>query len=260
MFLKNFKWISLIHNTKLYIVERVFEPDYFYKIYENNEILVINKRFCLVVHPSKSNIKGTLVNAILSYKKTDFINLPRAGLVHRIDKDTSGLLIIAKNLVSYRDLKTKIKEKSIIREYDVVVIGQLDIGGYINSQIGRNIKYRNKKNIVNDEGKIAITHFRVLERFNTHTYLRCWLETGRTHQIRVHMQSISRAVIGDELYLNNKILPNLNIRQALHAHCLILKHPSKQIYIKLLAKLPKDMTLLLALLRTNKIHTISHTL
>ena len=252
--------ICLIHKHIFYFAEQVVEPEYFslYKNYEDNKILIVNKRQGLVVHPSKGNIKGTLLNELLSYNKTAFIKIPRAGLVHRIDKETSGLLIIAKKIVTYTKLKQKIQDKSIIREYDAIVIGQIDVGGYIKAQIGRHLINRKRNKIVNKDGKLAITYYRVIEKLYSHTYIRCWLETGRTHQIRVHMESIKHAVIGDELYLKNKRFPTIKIRQALHAHCLFLQHPSKTIIIKTLAKKTKDITILLTVLRQNQIYTISH--
>lgn len=241
-----------------YFVEKVFKPEDIKIdiIYEDKDLMIINKNNGLVVHPSKGNIKGTLVNALL-YHNPELIKLPRAGLVHRIDKETSGLLLIAKTFVTYINLIKQIKYKSIIREYDALVIGKLFTGGCIKAQIGRHFKNRKRK-IVRIDGKLAITHYRVIERFNSHTYIRCWLETGRTHQIRVHMEYINRSLIGDSIYLKKKIkiLPNFK-RQALHAHCLIFKHPSKQEKLKKKVKMPKDMKILLNILRNNKIYTMS---
>ncbi|CAA3705975.1 RluA family pseudouridine synthase [Candidatus Portiera aleyrodidarum] len=235
--------------------EKVLKPEdiKIYIIYEDKDLMIINKNHGLVVHPSKGNIKGSLVNALLIMYHTELIKLPRAGLVHRIDKETSGLLLIAKTLVTYKKLIKQIKDKSIIREYDALLIGKLFSGGCIKAQIGRHFKNRKRK-IVRSDGKLAITHYRVIERFKSHTYIRCWLETGRTHQIRVHMEYINRSVIGDSIYLKKKILPNFK-RQALHAHCLIFKHPSKK--IKIQVKMPKDMKILLLLLRNNNIYTMS---
>lgn len=191
--------------SKDYFVEKVLTPEdiKIYIIYEDIDLMIINKNHGLVVHPSKGNIKGTLVNALLYHNKTELIKMPRAGLVHRIDKETSGLLLIAKTLVTYKKLIKQINDKSIIREYDALVIGKLFTGGYIKAQIGRHFKNRKRK-IVRSDGKLAITHYRVIERFKSHTYIRCWLETGRTHQIRVHMEYINRSLIGDSIYLKKK--------------------------------------------------------
>lgn len=249
--------IVLLSGCKDYFVEKVLKPEdiKIYIIYEDKDLMIINKNHGVVVHPSKGNIKGTLVNALLIMYHTELIKMPRAGLLHRIDKETSGLLIIAKTLVTYKKLIKQIKDKSIIREYDALLIGKLFTGGCIKAQIGRHFKNRKRK-IVRNDGKLAITHYRVIERFKSHTYIRCWLETGRTHQIRVHMEYINRSVIGDSIYLKKKILPNFK-RQALHAHCLIFKHPSKKEKIKIKVKMPKDMKILLNILRNNKIYTMS---
>ncbi|AGI27095.1 Ribosomal large subunit pseudouridine synthase D [Candidatus Portiera aleyrodidarum] len=250
--------IVLLSINKDYFVEKVLKPEDIKIdiIYEDKDLMIINKKHGLVVHPSKGNIKGTLVNALLYHKNnTELIKMPRAGLVHRIDKETSGLLLIAKTLVTYKQLIKQIKDKSIIREYDALVIGKLFIGGCIKAQIGRHFKNRKRK-IVRSDGKLAITHYRVIERFKLHTYIRCWLETGRTHQIRVHMEYINISLIGDSIYLNKKILPKFK-RQALHAHCLIFQHPTKKEKVKIKIKVPKDMKILLNILRNNKIYTMS---
>ncbi|CEI58662.1 RluA family pseudouridine synthase [Candidatus Portiera aleyrodidarum] len=248
--------LALLSFNKDYLVEKVLKSEKLKIdiIYEDKDLMVINKKPGLVVHPSKGNLKGTLVNAILDCYP-ELRKLPRAGLVHRIDKDTSGLLIIAKTLVTYKKLIKQIKYKSIIREYDALVIGKVFTGGSIKTKIGRHFKNRKRK-IVRSDGKVARTHYRVIEKFKSHTYLRCWLETGRTHQIRVHMDYINRSLIGDYIYFKKKILPNFN-RQALHAHCLQFEHPTKNEKIKLKVKLPKDMKYLLNRLRYNNIYSRS---
>lgn len=248
--------IVLLSGCKDY--EKVLKPEDIKIIYEDKDLMIINKNHGVVVHPSKGNIKGSLVNALLIMYHNELIKMPRAGLLHRIDKETSGLLLIAKTLLTYKKLIKQIKDKSIIREYDALLIGKLFTGGCIKAQIGRHFKNRKRK-IVRSDGKLAITHYRVIERFKSHTYIRCWLETGRTHQIRVHMEYINRSLIGDSIYLKNnliKILPNFK-RQALHAHCLIFKHPSKQEKRKIKVKMPKDMKILLKILRINNIYTMS---
>ncbi|CEL12359.1 Ribosomal large subunit pseudouridine synthase D [Candidatus Portiera aleyrodidarum] len=248
--------IALLSFNKDYLVEKVLKSEKLKIdiIYEDKYLMVINKKPGLVVHPSKGNLKETLVNAILNYNP-ELRKLPRAGLVHRIDKETSGLLIIAKTLVTYKKLIKQIKYKSIIREYDALVIGKVFAGGAIKTKIGRHFKNRKRK-IVRSDGKVAITHYRVIEKFKSHTYIRCWLETGRTHQIRVHMDYINSSLTGDYIYFKKKILPNFN-RQALHAHCLQFKHPTKNEKIKLKVKLPKDMKYLLNRLRYNNIYSRS---
>ncbi|CAA3704866.1 Ribosomal large subunit pseudouridine synthase D [Candidatus Portiera aleyrodidarum] len=258
--LSNSKSLSnSISTTKFYFVEKVFQQNNLklYICYEDNDLIILNKTHGLVVHPSINNIKGTLVNLLLFYiyKNTELINMPRAGLVHRIDKETSGLVVITKNLLTHKNLIKQIKDKSIIREYDALVIGNFFLGGCIKAQIGRHSKNRKRKIVLNN-GKLSITHFRVIEKFKLHTYLRCRLETGRTHQIRVHMEFLNRPLIGEVMYLKKQILPNFN-RQALHAHCLIFKHPSKKEKEKVKIKMPKDMKFLLTILRSNKIYTLS---
>lgn len=216
-------------------------------VYEDKDIVVVNKNKGMVVHPAPGNYTGTLVNALLYHcKDLSGINgVIRPGIVHRIDKDTSGILVIAKNDDAHNELAKQFKDHSIKREYYALVENRFSAKqGIINKPIGRNKKDRLKMGVVED-GKHAITHYEVLETYNNGIVLvKCMLETGRTHQIRVHMASIGHPLIGDELYGAKKQKVKLS-GQALHAKNLGFIHPKTKEYIEFESELPEYFTELL---------------
>uniref|UniRef100_UPI003F5CBD26 23S rRNA pseudouridine(1911/1915/1917) synthase RluD n=1 Tax=Buchnera aphidicola TaxID=9 RepID=UPI003F5CBD26 len=230
-------------------------------IYEDDDILVIDKSSNLVVHPYPGNNKGTLLNALMFHNKN--INyVPRCGIVHRLDKNTTGLMVVAKNFLSYNILKRLIKNKKIKREYRAIVNGKVLTGGTVNQPIRRHLINRMKM-IVHPKGRKSITHYRVIEKFRYHTYLKIFLETGRTHQIRVHMLHVHHSILGDPTYKNNKnnfffktsdkLKKKLSKfpRQALHASKLSFLHPTKKINMSCKSRLPTDMQNILMCLRKN---------
>ena len=211
--------------------------------YEDDCMLVVNKPKGMVVHPAPGNRNGTLVNALLYHCKESLSGINgvlRPGIVHRIDKDTSGLLLVAKNDLAHVSLAQQIKEHSLDREYVSVVYGKLkEQEGIIDAPIGRNPNDRKKMSVINTNSKPAITHYYVLEEFNDFTYVRLRLETGRTHQIRVHMSHIGHPVAGDAVYGPQKnIITSLN-GQCLHARLLGFTHPVTGERIKISAELPQ---------------------
>lgn len=193
-------------------------------VYEDDDVVVVNKPQGMVVHPAPGHPDHTLVNALLYHCPLSTINGEfRPGIVHRIDKDTSGLLMVAKNDMAHRSLAAQLKAKTNKREYVALVHGVIkDDQGTIDAPIGRSRKDRKKQAIVSD-GRHAITHFKVLKRYRHYTLVSCRLETGRTHQIRVHMKSIGHPLVGDPLYGPRKTLPGAG--QYLHARLLGFKHP-----------------------------------
>ena len=210
-------------------------------IYQDDALLVVNKPAGLVVHPAAGNWGGTLLNALLFHFPT-LTDIPRAGIVHRLDKNTSGLLVVAKTLEAQTSLVRQLQARTVKREYRAIVWGQVWRNGKIEEPIGRHPHARTKMAVTRN-GKPAITHYEVLERFGTNTYLRCNLETGRTHQIRVHMKHVEAPMVGDPIYGIGNIIPHRLMdevlretilsfkRQALHAVKLGLIHPvSNQIY------------------------------
>ncbi|MCI6693139.1 MULTISPECIES: RluA family pseudouridine synthase [unclassified Clostridium] len=220
-------------------------------IYEDKDIIVLNKPQGVVVHPAPGNYSGTLVNGLL-YHCNDLSGINgviRPGIVHRIDKDTSGILVIAKNDDAHNALAEQFKEHSIKREYYALVEGKFNnLEGTIDKPLGRNKKDRLKMAIVED-GKRAVTHYKVLEQYNNNTSLiKCMLETGRTHQIRVHMSSIGHPLVGDPLYGSKKQKFKLN-GQVLHAKTLGFIHPTSKKYMEFDSELPKYYLDLLNLLR-----------
>ncbi len=211
-------------------------------IYEDEHLLVVNKPKGMVVHPAAGNYTGTLVNALL-YHCGDSLSgingVIRPGIVHRIDKDTSGLLIVAKNDTAHKGLASQIKEHSFTREYRSVVVGNIkDDSGTINAPIGRHPKDRKKQAVTDKNSRNAVTHFQVLERFNGFTYLKLRLETGRTHQIRVHMSYRGTPVAGDVVYGNPKKTYGLN-GQCLHAALIGFVHPITGEYLEFESDLPE---------------------
>lgn len=219
-------------------------------IYEDNDVIVVNKPQDMVVHPAPGNYNGTLVNALLYHcKDLSGINgILRPGIVHRIDKDTSGILVIAKNDNSHNKLAAQLKDHSMNRTYYALVEGRVkEEEGTVDAPIGRHPVDRIKMAIVKD-GREAITHYKVIERFNHYTLVKCNLETGRTHQIRVHMASLGHPLVGDEVYGFKKQKFKLK-GQVLHAKTLGFIHPSTNEYIEFNSKLPQYFEELLNILR-----------
>lgn len=210
-------------------------------IYEDDDLLVVNKPKGMVVHPAAGNPDGTLVNALLYHCKGSLSGINgviRPGIVHRIDKDTSGLLIVAKNDFAHVHLAEQIKEHSFTREYRAVVHGNLkDEEGTIHAPIGRSPKDRKKMAVTDKNSKDAITHYTVLARYPGYTYVKCRLETGRTHQIRVHMAYTGHPVAGDQVYGPKNTLKGLN-GQCLHAGLIGFVHPRTGAYLEFEAPLP----------------------
>lgn len=210
-------------------------------IYEDDDLLVVNKPKGMVVHPAVGNFTGTLVNALLYHCGNTLSGINgeiRPGIVHRIDKDTSGLLIVAKNDYAHNKLALQIKEHSFNREYEAVVYGNIkNQEGIIDAPIGRNPADRKKMAVTSKASKNAITHYRVLNRYNGFTHIKLKLETGRTHQIRVHMAYIGHPVAGDILYGPKKVIKSLN-GQCLHARLIGFIHPRSGKYIEFETELP----------------------
>ncbi len=210
-------------------------------IYEDNDLLVINKKKGMVVHPAAGNQSGTLVNALLFHCKNSLSGINgkiRPGIVHRIDKDTSGLLIVAKNDFSHNKLAKQIKDHSFKREYETIVYGNIkNDSGTINFPIGRHQIDRKKMSVIYKNSKTAITHYKVIKRYYKFTHLKLKLETGRTHQIRVHMSYIGYPVAGDHVYGPKKVIKELN-GQCLHAKSIGFIHPRYEKYLEFESKLP----------------------
>ncbi|MDY1198881.1 23S rRNA pseudouridine(1911/1915/1917) synthase [Pseudomonas aeruginosa] len=230
-------------------------------VYEDEHILVIDKPAGLVVHPAAGHQNGTLLNALL-YHVPDIANVPRAGIVHRLDKDTTGLMVVAKTLEAHTKLVAQLQARSVSRIYEAIVIGVITSGGTIDAPIGRHGVQRQKMAVV-DAGKVAVSHYRVLERFRAHTHTRVKLETGRTHQIRVHMSHIGYPLVGDPVYGGRFRIPPVASqtlvqtlrefpRQALHARFLELDHPATGVRMKWESPLPEDFLWLLSLLRQDR--------
>lgn len=221
-------------------------------IYEDNDILVVNKPKGMVVHPAFGNYTGTLVNAVMEYcgdRLSDINGVIRPGIVHRIDKDTSGALVIAKNNIAHENLSNKLKSHDINRIYVALVEGVIqEENGKIDAPIGRHPVERKKMAVNTKNGRMAVTYFKVLERYNDCTFVELKLETGRTHQIRVHMAYIGHPVIGDKVYGRKKQKYELE-GQALHAKLLGFTHPVSGEYVEFEAELPEYFEELLAELR-----------
>ena len=229
-------------------------------VYEDEDILVINKPAGLVVHPAAGHADGTLLNAILHHAPS-VAALPRAGIVHRLDKDTTGLMVVAKTLRAHKCLVEQLQDRSMGREYEAVVLGVMTGGGTVDEPIGRHGTQRIKMS-VSHSGKPAITNYTIIKRFREHTHLRLKLETGRTHQIRVHMAHIRYPIVGDPLYGGRLRLPKAAQpelvdllrefkRQALHAKKLALIHPASEELLQWECELPQDMQQLLQLLKAD---------
>lgn len=229
-------------------------------IYEDDAILVINKPVGMVVHPGAGNFTNTLLNALL-HRYPDQQKLPRAGIIHRLDKDTSGLLVVAKTADALQNLSAQLKARTIKRIYQTIINGILTSGGTVTAPIARHPMQR-KRMAVMDTGKPAVTHYRVMERYRAHTRIKVQLETGRTHQIRVHMTHIQHPILGDPVYGGRLQLPKGATpplvdelrrfkHQALHAYELGILHPTTNEEMLWRAPLPEDMQELIHILRND---------
>jgi 23S rRNA pseudouridine1911/1915/1917 synthase len=232
-------------------------------IHKDDDLLVINKPAGLVVHPGAGNPDGTLVNALLHFDPS-LANCPRAGIVHRIDKDTTGLLVVARHLQAHQSLVSQLQSHQVVRRYHAVTNGTITYGGSVNQPIRRHPTQRTKMS-TGEVGKEAITHYHVVRRFRAHTHITCQLETGRTHQIRVHMQHIGHPLVGDTTYGGRPHLPKQCSaelktqlqqfpRQALHAFELQLNHPRSGQHCIWTCPLPKDISRLIQALDDDQKH------
>jgi 23S rRNA pseudouridine1911/1915/1917 synthase len=227
-------------------------------IFEDDDIIIINKPAGLVVHPAAGHWEDTLLNGLLHYYPA-IAQVPRAGIVHRLDMDTTGLMVVAKTIQAQTELVSQLQDRSMGREYEAVVGGVMTGGGTVEEPLGRHSRNRQKMAVVG-MGKEAITHYRVLKRFRAHTHIRLKLETGRTHQIRVHMSYINYPLVGDQLYggrfrlpkgVSPQLLEKLKgfNRQALHAKRLELFHPVSGELMAWEVDLPDDLQSLLSSLK-----------
>jgi 23S rRNA pseudouridine1911/1915/1917 synthase len=231
-------------------------------LHEDADVFVIDKPAGLVVHPGAGNHSGTLVNALL-FRDPSLAALPRAGIVHRLDKDTSGVMVVARTLQAHAALVAQLSARAVHRQYLAIVVGALVSGGTANAAIDRHPRDRLRM-AVREDGRDAITHYRLRERFRAHTALECRLETGRTHQIRVHMAHLKHPIIGDQLYGGSLKLPKgasdeliaalrAFKRQALHAETLEFVHPLSGEPLRCTAAVPQDMQELMRLLREDSV-------
>ena len=227
-------------------------------VFEDDDIIIINKQYGLVTHPGAGNWSGTLANALLYYDPA-LSRLDRAGIVHRLDKNTSGLMVIARNEKSQKYLVEQLQSHSVDREYSAIVYGHMIAGRTVDEPIGRDSKDRVKQS-VSENGKAAITHYRAIDRFKSHTHVKAILETGRTHQIRVHLSFVGHPLIGDPMYGGRVRFPKKASeglkkallgfkRQALHSKKLTLNHPMSGEVMSWKAPLPDDMLELLNALK-----------
>ncbi|SMN16268.1 Ribosomal large subunit pseudouridine synthase D [uncultured Candidatus Thioglobus sp.] len=229
-------------------------------VYEDEDIIVVNKPVGLVTHPGAGNWTGTLANALLHFDPS-LANLDRAGIVHRLDKNTSGLMVVARSELAQKNLVKQLQEHTVSREYSAIVYGHMISGGTVDAPIGRDPKDRIRQAVVEEgEGKDAVTHYRVIDRFAHHTHVKCILETGRTHQIRVHMSHVQHPLIADPMYGGKIRFPKKSDedlkdalksfkRQALHAKKLTISHPITGEEISWKVLLPQDLQDLLATLQ-----------
>lgn len=228
-------------------------------LHEDESLLIINKPAGLVVHPAAGNYSGTLLNGLL-YRYPELDLLPRAGIVHRLDKETSGLMVVARTLQSQQFLTEQIQAREVNREYQAIAVGLLTAGGTVDAPLGRHPVNRIKRAVVSEEsGKNAVTHYRILKKYRAHSHVLVKLETGRTHQIRVHMAHIGFPLVGDQVYGGRPKIPKAATpqliemlsnfkRQALHAWKLGLLHPDSSEFMEWEAELPDDMQQLLLVL------------
>ena len=225
-------------------------------VFEDDTVMVLNKPAGLVVHPAAGNWTGTLLNGLLAHCP-ELLQVPRAGIVHRLDKDTSGLMVVAKTLPAQLALVNQLQERSVKRIYRAVADGVVPFDGKIETLIGRDPHNRLKMAVVKFGGKEAVTHVKVLERYHAHSYIECSLETGRTHQIRVHMREARHPLAGDPVYGNPRHVCSQPVkdavkklgRQALHAYRLSFIHPKTGELVSFEAPMPDDMYHLLSVLR-----------
>lgn len=220
-------------------------------VYEDEDLLVINKPAGLVVHPGAGNQQGTLVNALLHHQPS-LNQVPRGGIVHRLDKDTTGLMVVAKTLSAQNGLVAALQARTVKRVYEAVVYGGMVSGGRVDLPIARHPRDRTRMAVMSS-GRPAATHYRIIERFKAHTHVRLQLETGRTHQIRVHMAYLRHPLVGDSAYGKRFSVESLRQfkRQALHARQLGFVHPITQIPMEWEVPLPEDMQMLLKKLQTD---------
>jgi len=229
-------------------------------VHQDESIIVVNKPVGMVVHPAAGHYSGTLQNALLYFDES-LAAIPRAGIVHRIDKDTSGLMVVARNLSAHNYLVDQIQKHEVVREYQAVIHGVLTSGGTVDQPIGRHPRDRIKM-AVRENGREAVTHYRLLERFREHSHIKVQLETGRTHQIRVHMSHIRHPIVGDPVYAGRQRVPagaqadllaylQSFKRQALHAWRLSFVHPENGDDVSYEAPLPEDMLQLISLLQAD---------
>ncbi len=229
-------------------------------VYQDEAIIVINKPADFVVHPAAGHYSGTMQNALLHFDES-LAAIPRAGIVHRLDKDTTGLMVVARNLSSHKYLVEQIQQHKVVREYQAVVYGVMTGGGLVDQPIGRHPRDRIKM-AVRENGREAITHYRLLERFREHSHIKVQLETGRTHQIRVHMSYLRHPIVGDPVYAGRHRVPAGALpelvdylqnfkRQALHAWKLSFAHPEHGEEVSFEAPLPDDMQQLISLLHAD---------
>lgn len=227
-------------------------------VYEDEAIIVINKPAGLVVHPGAGNPDGTLVNGLLHYQAS-LAEVPRGGIVHRLDKDTSGLMVVARTVKAQKHLVERLQTHDVKRQYEAVICGTMSGGGKVDEPIGRHSTDR-KRMTVAMSGKPAVSHYRLLERFRVHCHIQVNLETGRTHQIRVHMAHLRYPLVGDPVYGKRLMVPpkcdestrdvlRQFKRQALHAAELGLEHPTTGEWMEWMVPRPADMTLLIEVLR-----------
>lgn len=227
-------------------------------VYQDDDLMVINKPTGLVVHPAAGHADGTLLNGLLHIDER-LNSLPRAGIVHRLDRDTTGLMVVARSLEAHQSLVAQLQDKSLFRQYEAIAVGVMTGGGKVDAPMGRHPVDRKKQAVVKTGGKNAVTHYRVLDRYRAHTRIQVQLETGRTHQIRVHMAHRNYPLVGDPLYGGRLKQPagatealrqalHKFPRQALHARKLGLIHPATGEYCEFEAPLPADMTGLIAAL------------
>ena len=229
-------------------------------VYQDDSIIVINKPADFVVHPAAGHYSGTMQNALLHHD-VSLAEIPRAGIVHRLDKDTTGLMVVARNLSSHKYLVDQIQRHEVIREYQAVVYGVMTGGGMVDQPIGRHPRDRIKM-AVRENGREAVTHYRLLRRFREHSHIKVQLETGRTHQIRVHMSHLHHPIVGDPVYAGRHRVPagaqqelldylQAFRRQALHAWRLSFVHPESAEEVTFEAPLPDDMLQLISLLQAD---------
>jgi 23S rRNA pseudouridine1911/1915/1917 synthase len=231
-------------------------------IYQDRDLMVINKPAGLVVHPAAGHADGTLLNGLL-HLDDRLSSLPRAGIVHRLDRDTTGLMVVARSVEAHTSLVAQLQDKSLYREYHAIAVGVMTGGATVNAAIGRHPVDRKRQAVVHSGGKDAVTHYRVLDRYRAHTLIQVRLETGRTHQIRVHLAHRHYPLVGDPLYGGRLKQPagasealrealRAFPRQALHARKLGLVHPSSGDYLEFEAPLPEDLQTLIRVLEEDR--------